>query len=47
MAAAMDDQGISTYELIFNAGDQLHSATTVFIFEPNDLPSEQYPSVLS
>jgi carboxylesterase type B len=40
MAAAMADEGIPTYKMIFNAGDQLHGATTVFIFEPNDSPSE-------
>jgi carboxylesterase type B len=39
MATAMADEGIPTYKMIFNAGDQLHGATTVFIFEPNGSPS--------
>lgn len=43
MAAAMADQGIPTY-MIFNAGDQLYGATTVFILGPNDSPSKQYLS---
>jgi len=47
MAAAMTDQGILTYKMIFNAGDQLHGATTVFISESNDLPSEQHPFLLT
>ena len=46
MAAAMADEGVSTCKMIFNAGDQLHGATAVFIFEPNDSPSKQSPSHL-
>lgn len=45
MTAAMAGQGIPTYNMIFNAGDQLHGATAVFILGPNDSPSKQHLSL--
>jgi len=40
MASAMADEGVPTYKLIFNAGNQLHGATGAFVFESNDSPSK-------
>ncbi|GAB7326045.1 hypothetical protein MBLNU13_g10078t2 [Cladosporium sp. NU13] len=43
----MADEGMPTYKMIFNAGDQLHGATTVFIFEPNDSPNANNATISS
>jgi hypothetical protein len=39
MASAMADAGQPAYKLIFNAGTQLHGATSAFIFSRNDAAS--------
>jgi hypothetical protein len=40
MASAMADAGQPAYKLIFNAGTQLHGATSPFIFSRNDAASK-------
>jgi hypothetical protein len=40
MASAMADAGQPAYKLIFNAGTQLHGATSAFIFAQNDAASK-------
>ena len=40
MASAMADAGQPAYKLIFNAGTQLHGATSAFIFARNDAASK-------
>jgi carboxylesterase type B len=43
MASAMADAGLPAYKLVFNAGTQLHGATSPFLFNPNDSESKFSP----
>jgi hypothetical protein len=36
MASATADAGLPAYKLVFNAGTQLHGATSPFLLNPND-----------
>jgi hypothetical protein len=40
MASAMADAGLPAYKLVFNAGTQLHGATSPFLLNPNDSASK-------
>ena len=40
MASAMADAGLPAYKLVFNAGTQLHGATSPFLLQPNDSESK-------
>lgn len=43
MASAMADAGLPSYKLVFNAGTQLHGATSPFLLQPNDSESKSVP----
>jgi carboxylesterase type B len=40
MASAMADAGVPAWKLVFNAGTQLHGATSPFLLQPNDSESK-------
>ena len=43
MASAMADAGVPAWKLVFNAGTQLHGATSPFLLQPNDSESKSVP----